>query len=90
MGEYFFGTKGVVTTSRGGYTIHVAGKEPYEKKTNYNINQDVVDHFILGVQGKVPAENAAVFAAESTLTAIMARLAIDRGREMTWDEVFKM
>lgn len=90
VGEYFFGTKGVVTTSRGGYTIHVAGKEPYEKKTNYNINQDVVDHFIKGVRGEVPAENAAVFAAESTLTAIMARLAIDQGREMTWDEVSKM
>jgi myo-inositol 2-dehydrogenase / D-chiro-inositol 1-dehydrogenase len=90
VGEYFFGTKGVVTTSRGGYTIQVAGKEPYEKKTNYNINQDVVDHFILGVQGKIPVENAAVFAAESTLTAIMARIAIDEGREMTFEEVFKM
>ena len=90
VGEYFFGTKGVATTSRGGYTLQVAGKEPYQKKTNYNINQDVVDHFIAGVQGKIPAENAAVFAAESTLTAIMARIAIDEGREMTFEEVFKM
>jgi predicted dehydrogenase len=88
VGEYFFGTKGVVTTSRGGYTIRVEGKEPYEKRTEYNINQDVVDHFIRGAQGLIPAENAAVFAAESTLTAIMARLAIDEGREMTWDEVY--
>jgi hypothetical protein len=77
-----------VTTSRGGYTIRVEGKEPYEKRTEYNINQDVVDHFIRGAQGLIPAENAAVFAAESTLTAIMARLAIDEGREMTWDEVY--
>ncbi len=90
VGEYFFGTKGVATTSRGGYTLHVAGKQPYEKQTNYNINQDVVDHFIAGVQGKIPAENAAVFAAESTLTAIMARIAIDQRRELTWEEVFKM
>ncbi len=90
VGEYFFGTKGVITTSRGGYMIQVEGKEPYEKKTDYNINQDVVDHFIKGVKGQVPAENAAVFAAESTLTAIMARMAIDEGREMTWDQVYNM
>jgi predicted dehydrogenase len=90
VGEYFFGTKGVISTSRGGYMIHVEGKEAYEKKTEYNINQDVVDHFIKGAQGQVPAENAAVFAAESTLTAIMARMAIDEGREMTWDQVFNM
>ncbi|MEX2301597.1 MAG: Gfo/Idh/MocA family oxidoreductase [Bryobacterales bacterium] len=90
VGEYFFGTKGVISTSRGGYMIQVEGKEPFTKKTEYNINQDVVDHFIKGVQGQVPAENSAVFAAESTLTAIMARMAIDAGREMTWDEVFKM
>jgi predicted dehydrogenase len=90
VGEYFFGTKGVISTSRGGYMIQVEGKEAFEKKTEYNINQDVVDHFLKGVQGQVPIENAAVFAAESTLTAIMARMAIDEGREMTWDQVFNM
>jgi hypothetical protein len=35
-------------------------------------------------------ENAAFYAAESTLTAIMAREAMYRKREMTWDELLKL
>jgi hypothetical protein len=49
-----------------------------------------VNHFIAGTRGEVPTENAAVFAAESTLTAIMGRIAMDLEREVTWDEVFNM
>jgi len=31
-----------------------------------------------------------VFAAESAMTAIMGRLAIDLKREVTWDEAYNM
>jgi len=42
------------------------------------------------VKGEIPYHNAAVYAAESTLTGIMGRIAIELGREVTWDEVFNM
>jgi hypothetical protein len=45
-----------------------------------------VDEFIEGARtGKL--ENAAFTAAESTLTAILAREAIYSGKEMTWQQL---
>ena len=90
VGEYFFGTKGVITTSRQGYTVHIEGRTPSRQDTKYNITEDVIKHFIRGVRGEIAPENAALFAAESTLTAIMGRIAIELGREVTWDEVYNM
>ena len=90
VGEYFFGTKGVIATSRRGFTIHAEGKSPSHQETKYNITEDVIEHFVKATRGEVPADNAALFAAESTLTAIMGRIAIDLQREVTWDEVFNM
>ena len=47
-----------------------------------------VNAFIEGARtGKL--ENAAFYAADSTLTAIMAREAIYKGKEMTWDQLLK-
>ena len=90
VGEYFFGTKGVIETSRRGFNVHTKGKSPSHQETNYNITEDVIEHFVKATRGEVPADNAALFAAESTLTAIMGRIAIDLQREVTWDEVFNM
>ncbi len=54
--------------------------------TNYDITKDAVDDFIDGARnGRL--ENAAFAAAESTLTAIMARESIYSGKEKTWDTV---
>jgi len=54
--------------------------------TEGDITKDAVDQFIEGARtGKI--ENAAFTAAESTLTAIMAREAIYSGREMTWQQL---
>jgi predicted dehydrogenase len=90
VGEYFFGTKGVIETSRRGFTVHAGGKSSSHQETNYNITEDVIEHFVKATRGEVPADNATLFAAESTLTAIMGRIAIDLQREVTWDEVFNM
>ena len=43
--------------------------------------------FIDAAQGKAPAVNMAVESAESTLTAIMGRIAYETERVVTWDEV---
>lgn len=90
VGEYFFGTKGVISTSRRGYTVNVEGRSESTQATKYNITDDVIAHFVKGTRGEIPTENAAFFAAESTLTAIMGRVAIDLQREVTWDEVFNI
>lgn len=90
VGEYFFGEKGVVHTSRQGYEVYVEGREPVAVKTEYNLNADVVDHFLKGVRGEIPTENRLVEAAESTLTAIMGRIAYEQERVVTWDEALNM
>lgn len=90
VGEYFFGTKGVISTSRRGYTVNIEGRSESTQATKYNITDDVIAHFVKGTRGEIPTENAAFFAAESTLTAIMGRIAIDLQREVTWDEVYNM
>lgn len=89
VGEVFFCEKGVVTTSRRGIAIWREGKkQPEEIETKYDITQDAVNAFVEGARtGKI--ENAAPWAVESTLTAIMAREAIYKKQEMTWEAINK-
>jgi hypothetical protein len=82
----FFLEKGVVTTSRTGIGIYREGQKPELTPTRYDITQDAVNDFIEGARtGKL--ENAAPWAVESTLTAIMGREAIYAKREMSWNDV---
>jgi len=89
VGETFICEKGAVHTSRQGYTVYNKKKRTdplVEVATKYDITSDAVNAFVEGARtGKI--ENAAFTAAESTLTAIMAREAIYSGKEMTWDAV---
>jgi len=90
IAETFIAEKGAIETSRRGYTLHNGGPEPVKAATSYDITLDAVNHFLAGVRGEVPKENAAFYAAESTLTAIMGRVAIETGKEARWDEVIRM
>jgi predicted dehydrogenase len=89
VGETFICEKGSIHTSRQGYKLYNAkrrGDPPVEVATNYDITADAVNAFVDGARtGKI--ENAAFHAAESTMTAIMAREAIYSGKEMTWDRI---
>ncbi len=89
VGEYFFGTKGVMTTSRGGFAIYREGNlaPVLERKSQGDITVDLVARFVDAIQGKAPAVNMALESAESTLTAIMGRIAYETERVVTWDEV---
>ena len=87
VSETFICERGAITTSRKGYRVY-RNKDapPLEVATTYDITKDAVDEFIDGARtGKI--ENAAFTAAESTLTAILAREAIYSGREMTWQQL---
>jgi predicted dehydrogenase len=89
ISETFICEKGWIQTSRRGYTVSRGPKTELEKvDTKYDITQDAINEFIDGCRaGKL--ENAAFHAAESTLTAIMAREAIYQKQEMTWDRIWK-
>jgi predicted dehydrogenase len=89
VSETFICEKGVINTSRQGYTYYhndARGAEPDRVPTRYDITQDAVNDFVAGARtGKI--ENTAPAAVESTLTAIMAREAIYSGKEKTWKDV---
>jgi predicted dehydrogenase len=92
VSETFMCEKGAITTSRAGYSLYDADKrgtppEVVQSATSKgDITSDAVNQFIEGARtGKI--ENAAFFAAESTLTAILGREAIYRKKELTWSEL---
>jgi predicted dehydrogenase len=86
--ETFYGSKTVVETARE-YWKHYRGKDDViEEKEAREITAVGLDEFIQRIQDHNP-ENTAIRAAESTLTAIMATMAVDRKREVTWDEMMK-
>ncbi len=89
IGETFICEKGTVHTSRHGYAVYNKKQKSdpiIEVATKYDITADAVNAFVDGARtGKI--ENAAFTAAESTMTAIMAREAIYSGKEMTWDKI---
>jgi myo-inositol 2-dehydrogenase/D-chiro-inositol 1-dehydrogenase len=89
VGETFICEKGAIHTSRQGYALYHKKNRTdpvVEVATKYDITADAVNAFVDGARtGKI--ENAAFTAAESTMTAIMAREAIYSGKEMTWDKI---
>lgn len=87
VSETFMCDEGTVRTSRRGITVWRRGqKEAEEWPTDYDITIDAVNEFVEGARtGKL--ENAAIWGAESTLAAVMAREAIYSGKESTWDKV---
>ncbi len=89
VSETFMCDGGTVRTSRKGISVWRKGaKEAEEWPTNYDITIDAVNQFVEGSRtGKL--ENAALWGAESTMAAIMAREAIYTGKEVTWDKVSK-
>jgi myo-inositol 2-dehydrogenase/D-chiro-inositol 1-dehydrogenase len=86
VGETFICERGSVTTSRQGYKVYRKDGPPEEAETKGDITQDAVNDFVEGARtGKI--ENAAFAAAESTLTAILAREAIYSHKELTWQQL---
>ena len=89
VSETFMCDEGTVRTSRQGITVWRKDKKEVEEwPTKYDITIDAVNQFVDGSRtGKL--ENAAIWGAESTMAAIMAREAIYTGKEVTWDKVSK-
>lgn len=84
--ELFYCGDAVVETAREYWKLHRSRTDVLYEKEPHDITIDAVKEFITRVREGKP-ENAAASAAESTLTAIMARTSMDLGRAVTWEEV---
>lgn len=87
--EQFFGETGMIETSENHWR-HFRGKgqaETFEKSPR-NISIDSVNEFVEHIASGKP-ENNAIRGAESTLTAILGRMAMDARREVTWEEMMR-
>lgn len=88
VNEQFYGPKGVIETAREYWTHYRGRNDAVTEKSPREITIDSLETFIRNIQNGTP-ENTGVRSAESTLTAIMGRMAIDHKREITWEEVMK-
>jgi len=86
--EQFFGDSGFIETSENHWR-HIVGSTPavFEKTPRSN-TIDSVAAFVQRIQEGKP-ENTGVRGAESSLTAILGRMAMDRRREVSWDEMMR-
>ncbi len=86
--EQFFGERGMVETSENHWRhFRGVGQETVERSPR-NISIDAVADFVARVREGRP-QNTAITGAESTLTAILGRMAMDRRREIGWDEMMR-
>jgi myo-inositol 2-dehydrogenase / D-chiro-inositol 1-dehydrogenase len=86
--EQFYGTEGTLETHRKYYRWSRPGQEPLKVDSKREITIDAIERFLTHVIENKP-ENNAPTAAESTLTSILGRMAIDSGRHVTWDEMLQ-
>jgi len=86
--EQFFGTKAMVETSENHLKVfHSPSNQTFEKPQR-NMTVEAVEEFVRRISSKTP-ENTAISGAQSTLTAILGRMAMEQRREVTWDEMMK-
>jgi len=86
--EQFFGEKGMIETSENHWRHYRGPGQEATEKSPRNITIDSVAEFVRRIAEGQP-ENNAVRGAESTLTAILGRMAMDQRREVTWDQMMK-
>jgi predicted dehydrogenase len=84
--EQFHGDSGTIEVSENYWKLLRGLKQEAGEKSPRNISMDSVVAFVERVAQNKP-ENSGARGIESTLTAIMGRMAMDRGREVTWDEM---
>ena len=86
--ERVWGSESMVETARH-YWKHYRGRDDVlHQDAPRSIDHDTIEAFIQRIaEGKT--ENVGIRGAESTLTAILGRMAMDTGRTITWDEMMR-
>jgi predicted dehydrogenase len=86
--EQFYGELGMVETSESHWRHFQGGQKDVTEPAPRNITIDAVSEFVARIAEGRP-ENTGTRGAESTLTAILGRMAMDARREVTWDEMMR-
>ena len=86
--EQFYGSRGVIETAREYWTHHRDRNDAVTEREPQDITINGLQEFVQRVKDGKP-ENTGVRGAESTLTAILGRMAIDLRREITWEEMLR-
>jgi myo-inositol 2-dehydrogenase / D-chiro-inositol 1-dehydrogenase len=86
VNEVFLATEGVIETTRQSLAVYRDPKTQTLEKYDKDITESAIEQFVnRTVQGN--PENTLARSAESALTCILARMSIDRNREVTWQEM---
>lgn len=86
--EQYFCETGVIETAAE-YWKHYRGRnDSFEEASPRNVTTDALEAFVKRIAEGKP-ENTIVRGAESTLTAILGRMAMEARREVTWDEMMQ-
>lgn len=86
VNEMFMGTEGVIELTRQTLMMYRDAEHAATEKIPKDITEAAVEQFVQRVVDGKP-ENTAARAAETTLTCILGRMAIDAKREVTWGEM---
>jgi predicted dehydrogenase len=86
--EQFFGQSGMVETSENFWRHFTNPQQDTIEKSPRNITIDSVSEFVARIAEGCP-QNVAANGVESTLTAILGRMAMDTHHEVTWDELIR-
>ncbi len=84
--EQFFGTNGMIETSELHWRHYRGRGDQVVEKSKRGNTLDSMEAFVQRIVSGKP-ENTGVRGAESTLTAILSRMAMDVRGEVTWDEM---
>ncbi len=86
--EQYFGETGVIETASEYWKHYIDRDKSFEEASPRNVTTDALESFVKRIAESKP-ENTIVRGAESTLTAILGRMAMDARREVTWDEMMQ-
>lgn len=84
--EQFFGTNGMIETSELRWRYYRGRGDEVVEPSKRNNTLDSMEAFVRRISEGKP-ENTGVRGVESTLTAILGRMAMDVRGEVTWDEM---
>jgi myo-inositol 2-dehydrogenase / D-chiro-inositol 1-dehydrogenase len=88
VNEQFFGADSAVETAREYWTHYRSAAQAVTEREPREITAEAVEEFVARIAGKRPI-NTVESAVESTMTAILGRMAIDGRREVAWEEMLK-
>jgi predicted dehydrogenase len=86
--EMFWGSESHIVVARRYYEHRLPKKNPIRVESKREITIDAFENFFNRIANGQP-QNEATFAAESTLTSMLGRMAIYEKREVTWDEMMR-